>query len=71
VHLSYAREGTGHALVGARQWIPRQQVSDQVLHQKWSIPNIKKGLSIRICPQDVTNSYTALLAFLVTSRPHG
>jgi hypothetical protein len=23
VHLSYVREGTGHALIGARQWIPR------------------------------------------------
>jgi len=22
VHLSYVREGTGHALIGARQWIP-------------------------------------------------
>ena len=25
VHLSYVREGTGHALIGARQWIPREQ----------------------------------------------
>ena len=22
VHLSYVREGTGHGLIGARQWIP-------------------------------------------------
>ena len=22
VHLSYVREGTGHALIGARQWVP-------------------------------------------------
>lgn len=28
VHLSYVREGTGHALIGARQRIPREQVSD-------------------------------------------
>jgi SRSO17 transposase len=28
VHLAYAREGTGHALIGARQWILREQVTD-------------------------------------------
>jgi hypothetical protein len=28
VHLSYVRQGTGHALIGARQWIPREQVDD-------------------------------------------
>jgi SRSO17 transposase len=30
VHLSYVRQGTGHALIGARQWIPREQVDDPV-----------------------------------------
>jgi hypothetical protein len=30
VHLSYVRDKTGHALTGARQWIPREQVSDPV-----------------------------------------
>ncbi|HEX3960933.1 MAG TPA: IS701 family transposase [Trebonia sp.] len=30
VHLSYVREKTGHALAGARQWIPEEQVSDPV-----------------------------------------
>jgi SRSO17 transposase len=30
VHLSYVREKTGHALIGARQWIPCEQVSDPV-----------------------------------------
>ncbi len=28
VHLSYVRQGTGHALIGARQWIPREQAAD-------------------------------------------
>jgi SRSO17 transposase len=28
VHLSYVRERTGHALIGARQWIPREQIED-------------------------------------------
>jgi SRSO17 transposase len=30
VHLAYVREGTGHALIGARQWIPREQIADPV-----------------------------------------
>jgi SRSO17 transposase len=30
VHLSYVREKTGHALAGARQWIPAEQVNDPV-----------------------------------------
>jgi SRSO17 transposase len=30
VHLSYVRDRTGHALVGARQWIPEEQVKDPV-----------------------------------------
>jgi hypothetical protein len=24
VHLAYVRQGTGHALIGARQWIPAE-----------------------------------------------
>jgi SRSO17 transposase len=28
VHLAYAREGTGHALIAARQWIPREHLDD-------------------------------------------
>jgi SRSO17 transposase len=30
VHLSYVRERTGHALIGARQWIPAEQIGDPV-----------------------------------------
>ena len=30
VHLCYVREGTGHALIGARQWIPREHIEDPV-----------------------------------------
>jgi SRSO17 transposase len=30
VHLSYVRDKTGHALIGARQWIPQEQVIDPV-----------------------------------------
>jgi SRSO17 transposase len=30
VHLSYVREHAGHALIGARQWIPADQITDPV-----------------------------------------
>jgi SRSO17 transposase len=30
VHLSYVRQDVGHALIGARQWIPREQIDDPV-----------------------------------------
>jgi SRSO17 transposase len=30
VHLSYVRDKTGHALIGARQWVPREDVKDPV-----------------------------------------
>jgi SRSO17 transposase len=30
VHLCYVRERTGHALIGARQWIPREHIEDPV-----------------------------------------
>ena len=30
VHLSYIRERTGHALIGARQWIPAGHIADPV-----------------------------------------
>src|SRR5215469_10605930 len=29
VHLGYAREGTGHALIAARQWIAREHLKDR------------------------------------------
>ena len=38
VHLSYVRQGTGHALIGARQWIPREQVSDPVTSLVTGLP---------------------------------
>jgi SRSO17 transposase len=28
VHLAYVREGTGHTLIGAREWIPAAQIGD-------------------------------------------
>jgi len=30
VHLSYVRARTGHAQIGARQWIPQEHIADLV-----------------------------------------
>ena len=38
VHLSYVREKTGHALIGARQWIPREHIDDPVRSLKTGLP---------------------------------
>src|SRR5260221_3477638 len=37
-HLSYVREGTGHALTGARQWIPAGQIADPVRSLQMALP---------------------------------
>ncbi len=38
VHLSYVRDGTGHALIGARQWIPAGQITDPVRSLLTALP---------------------------------
>ena len=38
VHLAYAREGTGHALIAARQWIPREHLEDPGKRQVMKLP---------------------------------
>jgi hypothetical protein len=45
VHLAYAREGTGHALIAARQWIPREHLEDPARRRVMRLP---PGLSFRI-----------------------
>ena len=54
VHVSLVREGTGHALVGARQWIPREQVADPMASLVMGLPldlgfRTKGQLAIGIC----------------------
>ncbi len=44
VHLSYVREKTGHALIGARQWIPREHIDDPVRSLLTGLP---PGLAFR------------------------
>ena len=38
VHLSYVRERTGHALIGARPWIPAEQIDDPVRSLVMGLP---------------------------------
>ena len=38
VHLSYVREGTGHALIGAREWIPAEHIHDPVRSLAMGLP---------------------------------
>jgi SRSO17 transposase len=44
VHLSYVREKTGHALIGARQWIPAEHIADPVKSLVTALP---PGLGFR------------------------
>ncbi len=38
VHLSYEREGTGHALIGAREWVPAEHIDDPVRSLAMGLP---------------------------------
>jgi hypothetical protein len=54
VHLSYVRQGVGHALIGARQWIPAEQVADADTAASMGVPpdlpfRTKGELAIDIC----------------------
>ena len=39
VHLSYVRERTGHALIGARHWIPAEHIDDPVKSLVMGLPD--------------------------------
>ena len=54
VHLAYVRERTGHALIGARRWIPQEQITDPVKSLLMGLPldlgfRTKGELAIDIC----------------------
>ena len=54
VHLAYVREKTGHALVGARQWIPAAQIEDEDRAHRVGLPadlqfRTKGQLAIDLC----------------------
>jgi SRSO17 transposase len=64
VHLSYVRARTGHALIGARQWIPQEHIEDPVRSLVMGLPldlefRTKGQLAIDIC----TDAYADGLAF--------
>jgi len=64
VHLSYVRERTGHALIGARQWIPAEHVNDPQTAAGMGLPpelefRTKGQLAIDIC----TEAYADGLVF--------
>jgi len=59
VHLSYVRERTGHALIGARQWIPAEQIEDPVKSVVMGLPldlvfRTKGQLAIDILTETLT-----------------
>ena len=64
VHLSYVRERVGHALIGARQWIPAEHIDDPKTAAGMGIPDelvfrTKGQLAI----ESVTDAYDDGVAF--------
>jgi hypothetical protein len=64
VHLSYVRERTGHALIGAWQWIPAEHVNDRQSSAGMGLPaglefRTKGQLAIDVC----TEAYADGLVF--------
>jgi SRSO17 transposase len=59
VHLAYVREHAGHALIGARQWIPREQIEDPVRSLVMGLP---LGLQFRTKGQLAIDIATEALA---------
>jgi hypothetical protein len=59
VHLSYVREATGHALIGARQWIPAEHLRDPVTSLVMGLPD---GLAFRTRGQLAIDICTEALA---------
>jgi SRSO17 transposase len=63
VHLSYVRERTGHALIGARHWIPAEQIDDPVQSLVMGLPldlefRTKGQLAIDILTETFTGGVT-------------
>jgi SRSO17 transposase len=59
VHLAYARERTGHALIGARQWIPAEHLDDPVKALAMGLP---ADLKFRTKGQLAIDIFTEALA---------
>jgi SRSO17 transposase len=64
VHLSYVREKTGHALVGARQWIPEEQVKDPVRSLVTGLPlDLRFRTKGQLAIDVLTDAYADGLSF--------
>jgi DDE superfamily endonuclease len=61
VHLAYAREGIGHALIAARQWIPREQLEDPA--------NSRRGWEVRSAGTGAKGQRWYAWAWLGTASP--
>jgi hypothetical protein len=74
VHLSYVRERAGHALIGARQWIPAEQIDDPVSSLVMGLPDdlvfrTKGQLAIDICTEALADG--ARFDFLCGDEVYG
>jgi DDE superfamily endonuclease len=74
VHLSYVRERTGHALIGARQWIPAGQIDDPVQSLVTGLPldlefRTKGQLAIDILAETLTGG--VMLDFVCGDEVYG
>jgi SRSO17 transposase len=63
VYLSYVRQGTGHALIGAAQWIPREHIADPARSRAAGLPG---GLQFRTKGQLAIDVLTGAYADGVT-----
>jgi SRSO17 transposase len=64
VHLSYVRERTGHALIGARQWIPEEHVKDPVKSLAAGLPpDLRFRTKGQLAIDVLTDAYADGLSF--------
>jgi SRSO17 transposase len=64
VHLSYVREKTGHALAGARQWIPAEDIKDPVKSLVTGLPlDLRSRTKGQLAIDILDDAYADGLAF--------
>ena len=64
VHLSYVREQTGHALIGARQWIPAEDIADPVKSLVTGLPlDLRFRMKGQLAVEVLDGAYADGLAF--------
>jgi SRSO17 transposase len=64
VHLSYVRDRTGHALIGARQWIPAEDIADPVKSLLTGLPlNLRPRTKGQLGTDVLEDAYADGLSF--------